>query len=475
MRRSIKLLGLAGLLGAVLFSTRALAQDAAEVDEGDVGKKASVKAAPPPVTPSVAKPKIGDVSTSGYLRGGFGASNQKGRMTCFQLAIPGSLVSKYRLGNECEVWGEFQFTTVVYADDDDDAVARLHFMPTVYIPTTYLGYSPTGAINSPAQFTTSTGAVLSFPNLYVDMKGISWLGGGSAWIGTRYYKRESVYISDFFYWNPSGVGGGIEDIHLGKDLRLSYAIFAVDGEPGSPSDASSPPLPLQVDFGVRHDLQLRGVHPWESGEFQVGFQVIMDMSNNTATHSGWGATVQYVQKVLGGENKAAFQYGRGGGTGFGTLARFYYPDFSVRHELSESRRRFVDVLTVQPTEWFGTQAVFVYQHDDLGTQGGVTNWYSTGGRASVALSKHFKVLGEAGYDYVQKSNGSDPQWLAKFTIAPAIAAGKQAMHRPELRVFGTWATWNASARGATIDSGRLYTNTNLLSGITFGMQAETLW
>src|SRR2546430_3412626 len=39
-----------------------------------------------------------------------------------------------------------------------------------------------------------------------------------------------IYISDFFYWNPSGVGGGIEDIHLGDDLRLSYAVFAVDGE-----------------------------------------------------------------------------------------------------------------------------------------------------------------------------------------------------------------------------------------------------
>jgi maltoporin len=40
--------------------------------------------------------------------------------------------------------------------------------------------------------------------------------GGTAWAGTRYYKRESVYISDFFYWNPSGVGAGVEDINVAK-------------------------------------------------------------------------------------------------------------------------------------------------------------------------------------------------------------------------------------------------------------------
>src|SRR5205807_7568167 len=67
--------------------------------------------------------------------------------------------------------------------------------------------------------------------------------------------------------------------------------------------------------------------------------VIANYSNDPASHSGWGGTFQFVQRVLGGDNKLAVQYGRGGGTGFGTLARFYYPDFSVRHDLTESRFR----------------------------------------------------------------------------------------------------------------------------------------
>jgi len=426
--------------------------------------------------PLPAVPKVGDVTVSGYLRGGFGASSQKGRMTCFTLANPAGLVSKYRLGNECEIWSETHFTVVTYADEDG-TVARLHIMPTVYIDTTFIGYSPNSTVNSPARESTNTGAFLAFPNLYIDISGISWLGGGTAWAGTRYYKRESVYISDFFYWNPSGVGAGIEDIHLGEDLRLSYAAFAVDGEPGAPPTPTSPPLPNQVDFGVRNDLQLRGLHPWSGGELQFGFQYIANYSNNPTTHSGWGGTIQFVQKLPGGDNKLALQYGRGGGTGFGTLARYYYPDFSVRHDPSEARFRAVDVLTVQPLDWLGGQAVIVFQHDDnfLASPGLKTDWFSAGARVSVALAKNLKLLGEVGYDTVKKSNGLERQFLGKGTIALAISPNRGLMTRPELRVFFTGAAWNETARTASVDSGKIYTGTNALRGEIFGVQGETWW
>src|SRR6185436_12572931 len=118
-------------------------------------------------------------------------------------------------------------------------------------------------------------------------------------------------------------------------------------------------LPTQVDFGFRNDLQLRGIRPYEGGEFQIGFQYIADYSNNldangdAVTHSGWCVTVQHVQQLLGGDNRLAFQYGKGGGTGFGTLSRFYYPDFSLYFAPSEYRTRVVDVLTIQPTDSLG--------------------------------------------------------------------------------------------------------------------------
>ncbi len=497
MRRALQLLLLSGWLATLSSSPHALAQAPAGADTaGDdkAGADALPDAAPtkaqppaPAVAPPTAaaaptddapRPKFGDTTTNGYFRGGFGASSQKGRQTCFQLALNGGLLSKYRLGNECEVWAEYGLNTVVYAGADG-AVATMHFTPAAFIPTSKLGYSPTGVTSSDFG-SPGTGATVAFPNLYADIKGIPWLNGGAAWIGTRYYKRESVYISDFFYWNPSGVGGGVEDIHLGSDLRLSYAAFAVDGQP-----VGSPQVPTQIDLGVRNDLQLRGIRPYPGGEFQLGAQYIADFSNDkdvngvSTTHGGWGVTLRHVQQLLGGDNKFVVQYGRGGGTGFGTLARFYYPDFSLKSDPKQSRLRLLDVLTIQPTDWFGAQIVGVVQRDDEGTgmPGSITNWYSGGGRLAVDVVEHFKLLGEAGYDLVKKTNGAPPQSLAKFTFAPAIAAGKGFMSRPELRVFATYARWSEAARVATIDSAHIYTENYItyLSGWTFGLQGETWW
>jgi len=484
------LFGLSGLLLAGLLSMPAFAQGLPEAEEDPRQSTQKPKEAeeptvvlpaepvPSPTVPVVVappKPKFGDLAVSGYFRGSFGASNQKGRMTCFSLALPGELRSKYRLGNECEVWSETHFTVVTYAGEGG-VIATAHVMPTLFIPNTQIGYTPTGVVNSPLVYTTSTGATLSFPNLYADISGIPWLFGGTAWAGTRYYKRESVYISDFFYWNPSGVGAGIEDVNLGQDLRLSYAAFAVDGRLVPPPQDFAPPLAQQTDFGIRNDLQLRGIKFWESGEFQLGFQYIANYSNNPSTSGGWGVTFRFVQKVLGGDNKATFQYGKGAGTGFGTLARYYYPDFSLYNDPKELRIRFVDVLTIQPGNgWFGAQAAFVYQHDDLGNAGQVQNWLSAGGRVSAGITEHFKVLGEVGFDRVTKSNGSPAQYLTKLTIAPTISTGRGLLTRPELRLFFTWAMWNEAARTATVDSGMLYTSTDFLSGSIFGVQAETWW
>jgi maltoporin len=501
-----------GSLAAVLLSAQAFAQDPKDAD-AEAGTSApqekqsgpppvpeAAEAAPPiaPPAPAVApppKPKFGDVSMSGYFRGSFGAIFPQGivgsapgtpteriggRMTCFALALPNGMLSKYRLGNECEVWSEAHFKMVTYVGDSG-TVGTLHFMPTVFIPTTFIGYTPTGVINSPLRATSSTGATLSFPTLYADIKGIPWLHGGTAWAGTRYYKRESVYISDFFYWNPSGVGAGIEDVNLPGGLRLSYAAFAVDGRLVPGDVPGAPELPRQVDFGVRNDVQLRGISFYEGGEFQLGFQYIVDMSNNydangrKLTHGGWGVTVRHVQQILGGDNKLVFQYGMGAGTGFGTLARFYYPDFSLYNVPNEYRMRVVDVLTVQPLPWLGAQLNFVFQRDDLRNPGSITDWYSAGGRLSFAFVEHAKLLGEAGYDRIIKNNGAPPQYVAKFTGAVALTTGREFLTRPELRLFWTWAVWNDAARIAHIDSGQVYSNTLYLAGSTFGVQAETWW
>ena len=56
-----------------------------------------------------------------------------------------------------------------------------------------------------------------------------------------------------------------------------------------------------------------------------------------------------------------------------------------------------------------------------------------------------------------------------------LAAARGGGSRPERRCGYTWARWNETTRGATIDSGRLYTTSQLLSGATFGLEAEAMW
>ena len=109
--------------------------------------------------------------------------------------------------------------------------------------------------------------------------------------------------------------------------------------------------------------------------------------------------------------------------------------------------------------------------------GDVTNWYSFGGRASFAFVEHAKAIGEFGYDQVSKTNGSQPQTLAKGTVALALSAGRALMARPEIRLFGTYARWSETARVAVIDSARIYTDNypTYLSGWTFGLQGEAGW
>src|SRR6185436_687352 len=169
MQRGLRVIGLSGSLMFGVVSS-AFVEEPASVESDSRHNTEEPKEAEQPVpvltpAPTVvapatvvaqpAAPKFGDLTTSGYLRGSFGASNRRGRMTCFRLALPGGMFSKYRLGNECEVWSETHFSFVTYAGDDG-VVATLHVMPTVFIPTTYIGYSPNGATDAPDQNLTST-------------------------------------------------------------------------------------------------------------------------------------------------------------------------------------------------------------------------------------------------------------------------------------------------------------------------------
>jgi len=392
----------------------------------------------------------------GYFRLGYGVSTEKGRMVCFQ--APGA-PAKYRLGNECDQYGEFMLSAPAYVGADG-VVASANVM--------LYGYTPT-SIGHPQAYTppagaTGTGAEFGFANFFLDMKGIPWLSKGTLWVGRRYYKREDFHVMDYFYWNPSGLGAGIEDIAIGEDLKFSYAAFVVDGPSVSPG-APAPALPSPGAIGIRNDLQLRGLKLYPGGELQFGLDLVANASDDPGMHGGWGVTVRHVQAMLGGDNKLAVQYGQGAAIGFGLTD-------SLTNDSDVTRLRFVDVLSFQPITWFGGQAAVIYQHDKLNV--GTADWLTVGGRMAFGFAEHVKLLVDVGHDHVKPSAG-DSRELTKITIAPAISAGEAMFSRPEFRLFYTMGIFNDAARAAGVDSAGIYTNTDKTVGSTVGVHAEGWW
>ncbi|MFZ2853586.1 MAG: carbohydrate porin, partial [Rhodocyclaceae bacterium] len=309
---------------------------------------------------------VAALETTGYVRAGSGRASAGGEQVCFKLPGAGS---KYRLGNECETYGELGLSQSLHQWGGGE---------------TLRAYA-TGALASSRPGIERLGDGKNDYELYqgyLAAEKLAILNGGNFWLGRRFYKREDVHITDFFYWNPSGIGGGIEDYGIGH-LKLSYALFRQD-------------RPQQKVMATRHDLQLRGLTVNPEGELQLGLSVI-DQAGGPDRHAGWALNVQHVQKgVFKGWNKFAVQYGAGPGTGLGTTG-------DLTAGSSERRLRLVENFHFQPTPRLGGQITAVHQQDwsDAGNQ----RWVSLGGRLSYSLAEQWKLLGEIGHDRVTPAGG----------------------------------------------------------------------
>jgi maltoporin len=117
---------------------------------------------------------------NGYVRAGAGSDLKGGRQSCFKLA---GAEAKYRLGNECEVYGEALFGQDLYTVDGGPRLTG-HVMASLN--------SPVGVENI---FESNNRYRL--PQAYLAAHDLGALNGGVLWLGNRYYKREDVHINDF--------------------------------------------------------------------------------------------------------------------------------------------------------------------------------------------------------------------------------------------------------------------------------------
>ena len=379
---------------------------------------------------------------AGYLRSGVGNSLNGGKQSCFKL--PGA-EAKYRLGNECEQYAELELRQDVYSFDDG-SVLSVDGMASLY-----------NQYDRQLTFQGDNGSA-RLPQLYAQWSNLPGVNGGSLWAGRRYYKRNDIHISDFYYWNQSATGAGIEDVLIGG-LKYSYALSRKDNL-------------YQENYVTRHDFNVAGFNTNPGGELELGLSYL-DKPERTDAHSGWAITAQHVQsEFLGGKNKFAVQYGEGSGTGLG-----YTGDF--RLDNSSKRYRIVEFFDWQVTPRFGGQVEAVYQKD-FRPDGGNQEWLSLGVRPTYAISEQFKLVTELGHDQVKAADGT--RKLSKFTFAPTWSPkGPGFWTRPEVRLYYTYASWNAAAQRAAneFDAGSALSDSGAFGsarhGSNAGLQVEYWW
>jgi len=382
-----------------------------------------------------------------YIRANAAANSEHGGQTCFGLAGAGA---KYRLGNECGVYGESLLGQTLQDGDDGEQVKAYAMLNLGNAAASNNARRPEGSWK------------IGLPQAYFAIEHLSGLRGASVWIGRRYYKREGANVNDFLYWNPSGMGAGIENVPVGP-MQFSYAYLH--------DDQQTMPIMRVGDTANRHDFQLRGVPVNPGGTLELGLALIRG-DGELGHHGGSMVTVQHRQHLLAGagENRLALQWGTGAGTDNGATG-------DITNGRDVHRLRVVDSWYAQVTRRFGAELVGVWQRDTAHDAAKAKTWTSAGGRLSYGLRDHVKLLADLGHDRVAPQDG-DVRRLTKFTGAVAFSSAPGYFDRPELRLFFTHAHWNEAARAAARVNDPLAANGifgTTLSGYTVGVTFENCW
>ena len=415
----------------------------------------------------------------GYLRSGVGGNFRGGGQVCFQL--PGAEY-KWRLGNECETYAELEFRETLYKDKSG--------VEMVY--TGMLAYS-----TPQAQDYESLNGNYDIANRqnWIAFKNLPFLGGATVWGGKRYYFRYDANPIDYFYFDMSGPGVGIENIDVADLFKGAVAAFQNrqgDGKQVWRVDIRAYEIPFFVgNLTIALDL---GILSAQGGQQPP---TAMTISPEIVVLHNWPG-------LLGGNNQLSFSWG------MGSLAPLNaYPNGNGSSNAWQWR--IVDQWVFEPIPQLAGALVFVYQDKNhvyenptpnAGNASGVdwagdslTTW-TLGVRPVWNVANYFKLQADVAYQSLKPKvtyasggpgGSTDTRGLFKASLAPTFAplpgTGGSYWTRPELRLFVTYASWNQAAQdagmlgqgscAATGTSGSVFGCST--EGFTFGAQIEAWW
>ncbi len=410
----------------------------------------------------------------GYMRSGLGYNSDGGDQVCFQ--TPGAR-SKYRLGNECETYIETVFAENIFEGENNAYFkVQLLFAHVVEGEDDFENYDPA-----------AREAYVEAGNLFG-----GFLEGAKFWAGKRFYRRHDVHMTDFYYWDNTGPGAGIEDVDFGfgkfafnwrinvNDDLDSFSVKTEETDDAGDKVENRRTLTGDrinvVDEAVMSfDMRIYNIETNPDGNFTVGVDPRLfngDRKSGMESDEGIQIHLQHFQgNFLGGFNKVALQWGHALGAELQKTSNPYLNS-------NASTWRVVEQLVWQPWEDFNGMATFVWEdRNNWGKDQNPNNvgtWISIGARPKYYLNDYFNIALEAGYDYVDTTEG-DERTLFKITPALQLTAGRGFFARPELRVFATYATWNSQARkdGVVLNGNNPFDEDG--HGWTFGAQAEAWW
>lgn len=396
------------------------------------------------VAMALASASASAVDFHGYMRSGVGMSDNGGMQTLSKNRVG-------RLGNEDDTYGEIQLGQEVY-----NKAGKSFYVDSMVAMSSNQkrGWENTGG--STADF--------ALAQFNVQAKGL-FGGNETFWAGKRYYQRHDVHITDFYYWDISGPGAGVENISAGPG-QLSVAWLRNDPWAGQ-SDANT--------FDVRY----AGIPLWEGASLEVGYDFVKanptDEQDNDTIGDGHMLTAELNASVLGGFNKTVVQYFLDGvaeqassyGTGSGSGLQVSGDDGDGFRVINWGVLPLGDKVELGHVIVYGSSSDF----SAWGTMYDDRDTFSIVARPIYKWNDVMKTIFEAGYykDHSTVKGASETSTDgSKFTLAQAWSAGSGFWARPELRVFVSYVSQDKSFRPD--DSG-----VNQDDAINFGVQAEAWW
>lgn len=423
------------------------------------------------VAAGILSAQAGAVDFKGYARSGIGWTGSGGEQQCFQAT---GAQSKYRLGNECETYAELKLGQEVWKEGDKSFYFDTNVAYSVSQQNDWESTSP------------------AFREANVQGKNlIDALPGSTIWAGKRFYQRHDVHMIDFYYWDISGPGAGIENIDLGFG-KLSLAATRSSEAGGSETFADRDALGNRIyDNLVPNDVfdvRLAQMQVNEGGTLEFG----VDYGHTNipddyylqpgASKDGWMFTAEHTQSMLKGFNKFVLQYATDSMTSNGKGR----PEGGSINNNGDMWR-VLDHGAISLGDSWDLMYVGMYQDINLDNNNG-TKWWTVGVRPMYKWTPIMSTLLEVGYDNVKSQKTDDTNSQYKITLAQQWQAGDSIWSRPAIRVFATYAKWDEKwgyangDSGAGYDSGIAYSDTSAKTFSrgdsdewTFGAQMEIWW